>query len=786
MTDDTAETPTGRVFGRRVRRNDDAALLTGRARFVDDITLAETAHAVFVRSPHPHAIIRNVDAAGASGAPGVSAVFLLDDLAPHLAATRLPVSSPDPDQLAVTSPGVLAGSEVTHVGEAIALVVADSRPQAEDAAERVAIEYEVLPSVSDCRDALAPDAPPVHLGLDSNLSVKRLVEFGDCEAAFADAAHVFRERLWQHKGAAHSLECRGVLACYDDQEDRLTVWSSTQVPHRVRGMIAGLLRLDDQQVRVVAPAVGGGFGPKFVMYPEDTAVALAARLLGRPVKWIEDRREYCSATVHERDQFWDLEVAVDAAGKLLGVRGSMIHDQGAFSQVALNLPYNAATNVAGPYRLPSYRFEYSLALTNKITASAVRGAGYPQGNFAMERLLDRIARELGIDRAEIRRRNLIGPDEIPYMSPLKSRDGANIVLDSGNFIANQERLLDLIGYGGFAARQEAARAAGRYIGIGLANYTKGTGRGPFESAVVRIGSSGRVTVATGAAEQGQGIAMSLAQICAEALGVDATDVNVICGDTAGVSMGLGTFASRQAVTAGSSVHLAATELHRKALTVGAHMLEAAEDDLELVDGSVRVRGVPDMAVSLADIVRAVTGTPGHALPGGITPGMESAQNFMTQGLAYCSGAQAAVVEVDPETGDVSILRYVAVQDSGTRINPMIVDGQMQGGIVHGMGNALLERVHHDETGQPLTTSLDQYLLPNATGTPSIELHYDDTACTSNPLGIKGVGEGGTVPVPAVIVSAVEDALSPLGVTLDQCPIDPMRLLELIRAAPGAP
>ena len=395
--------------------------------------------------------------------------------------------------------------------------------------------------------------------------------------------------------------------------------------------------------------------------------------------------------------------------------------------------------------------------------------------------LDR-ARELGLDRAEVRRRNLISPADMPYTSPLKSRDGANIVLDSGDFIAGQDKLLDLIDYEGFPSRQKAALSDGRYLGIGIGNYTKGTGRGPFESAIVRIKPSGQITVATGASEQGQGIIHSLAQICAEALGVNPEAVSVTGGDTSAVSIGMGTFASRQAVTAGTSVHVAATELRNKALKIGAHMLEAAEEDLELVDGMVRVRGVPEMAVPLGKIAHAVAGTPGFALPFGIEPGMEAEHNFMPEGLAYCSGSQAAEVEVDVETGGVTILRYIAVQDSGTRINPMIVDGQMQGGIVHGMGNALFERLHHDENGQPLTTTLDQYLLPTATGVPSIALHYDDTACTKNPLGIKGVGEGGTVPVPGVIISAVENALSPFGIFVDRCPIEPMHLVELILAA----
>ncbi|MBT5049475.1 MAG: xanthine dehydrogenase family protein molybdopterin-binding subunit [Rhodospirillaceae bacterium] len=782
MPESIEETGKGRVFGQRVNRTEDAGLLTGRGRFVDDIHLPETAQAVFARSPHPHALIKSIDGDTARAAPGVLAVHTLDDLKPYLVATRLPISTADPDQPSHSAPGVLAGPEVCHVGEAIAVVIAETRHQAEDAAALIQIDYEILPSVSDCRDALAPDAPPVHLSRENNLSLTRSVDFGDIDAAFSDATHVFQEKLWQHKGAAHSIECRGVLARYEALDDRITVWSSTQVPHRVQGVIAELLGLDDLQVRVIAPAVGGGFGPKFVLYPEDTVIALAARLLGRPVKWIEDRREYFSSTAHERDQFWDMEVAVDDDGRLLGVRGSMIHDQGAFSQVAVNLPYNAATNVSGPYRLPSYRFQWTLALTNKITASAVRGAGYPQGNFAMERLLDRIARELGLDRTDVRRRNLISDAEMPYTSPLTSRDGANIVFDSGNFVGAYEQILQHIDHDGFAVRQAAALEQGRYLGIGTANYTKGTGRGPFESAIVRVGPSGQITVSTGAAEQGQGICMSLAQICAEAFGVTADKVNVVSGDTGAVSIGLGTFASRQAVTAGTSVHLAACELRDKALKIGAHMLEAAEEDLELADGFVRVRGVPDMAVPLGKLAHAVAGTPGNALPGGIEPGMEVARNFIPDGLAYCSGAQAAEVEVDIETGEVVIHRYMAVQDSGRRINPMIVEGQMQGGIVHGMGNALFERLHHDETGQPLTNSLDQYLLPTSSSVPSISLHYDETACSKNPLGIKGVGEGGTVPVPAVIISAVEDALSPFGIAIDRCPIEPMRIVEMIQEA----
>ncbi|MEE2955328.1 MAG: xanthine dehydrogenase family protein molybdopterin-binding subunit [Pseudomonadota bacterium] len=770
----------GDVLGQRIVRTEDQSLLTGRSKFVDDISLKNSVDSYFLRSPHPHARIISIDTAAARKAKGVFGVFKLDDFREYLTATRVPLGMPDPDQPPNSSPCILADEEVCHVGEPVVMVVAENRYEAEDAASLIQIEYELLPSVSDCRKALEPEAPFVHSNNKSNLSLERVVSFGDCDAAFLGASHIFREKLWQHKGSAQSIETRGVLASYDPIEGLLTLWTSTQVPHRVHAMISGMLNLQEKEVRVIAPAVGGGFGPKFVLYPEDVCIGLATKILDRPVKWIEDRREHFSATVHERDQFWDLEVAVDKKGFLLGVRGQLIHDQGAYSLVGTSLPYNAATNVPGPYRLKNYTLNIKLALTNKICASSVRGAGYPQGNFAMERLLDRVARELKIGREEIRRRNLISAKEMPYTSPLKSRDGEAITYDSGDFLADLNRAMEIAKFSEFSIRQKRALRNSRYIGFGLANYVKGTGRGPFESAVIRIGPSGGITVSTGAAEQGQGIKMSLAQICADALGVSPRDIDVVAGDTGSVPIGLGTFASRQAVTAGSSVHIAANEIRQKALTVGAHLLEAAETDLELVDGVVRVKGVPELFVSLGEIAHAVGGTPGFALPGGIKPGLDASSNFMPKGLAYCSGAQAAEVEVDIETGDVTILNYVAVQDSGRLINPLIVDGQVAGGITHGIGNALFERLYHDEIGQPLTTTLAEYLLPTAPHIPSLNINYSETLCNKNPIGVKGIGEGGTVPVPAVIISAVENALAPFGVVIEQTPIDPSKIVDLVQ------
>ena len=774
-----------RYFGERLKRVEDPPLLRGAARFVDDIPMPDVLHAAFIRSPHPHAAINAIDATSARGVDGVHAVYTQAEFTPHLTQDRLPLGFRDkrlPDDVTQC---VLAGDEVCYVGEAVAVVVADSRYIAEDAAALIDIDYEILGSVSDCRAAIAPGAPRARGRDGTNALLEFVQEYGDADMAFARAPHVFKTGLLQHRGGAHPMEGRGALARFDVAEEKLTLWSSTQMSHEVRSSLVVMLALDESRLRVVAPEVGGGFGSKYLMYAEEVVVCLAARLTGRPVKWIEDRREHFLASIQERDQYWDVEIATDDDGVILAVRGEMIHDQGAYTPQGINLPYNASTAVPGPYIVPHYRLKVTVAETNRVPAMPVRGAGYPEGCFTMERLLDRAAIGLGIDRAEIRRRNLVPPEKIPYESPLKTRAGSPVICDSGDFPLCQKMALEKLDYAGFGARRDAARRDGRYLGIGLSNGLKGTGRGPFESGTVRIERSGQVSVFTGALAMGQGLRTALAQITAEQLGMDIGDINVVAGDTAAIALGQGGFASRQSVTAGSSVHISAMEVRAKVLKMAAHLLEAAEEDLELADGEIRVAGAPRLAISIREVAEAASGVPGYSLPGKLEPGMEASNNFTPTALTYSNGVHGVEVEVDIETGAVTILRYVALGDSGRMINPMMVAGQIHGGVVHGIGNGLFEHMRYDDQGQPMTTNLADYLLPTATEVPNIDVIHHVSPSPLNPLGVKGVGECGTIPAAAAIVSAVENALEPFGICIEEAPIMPMRIVELIAEAKAA-
>jgi len=768
-----------KYIGKPLPRSEDDALVRGHARFVDDLQVPGTLEAAFVRSPHAHAAIRGIDTDAARRLPGVHAVFTLADLKPLLTAERLPLQFRTAQLPPDITPFVLAKDEVSFVGEAVAVVVATTRYAAEDAAALVVVDYEPLPAISDCRDALAPGAARAHRGRSSNLLVEFRQSYGNIAEAFARAPHRAALMLKQHRGGAHSIEGRGGLATYDANEDRLTLWSSTQLAHEVRAFLMTLLARDENQVRVVAPEVGGGFGAKFVMYPEEVALAAACLKLKRPIKWIEDRREHFLAAIQERDQYWDLEVAFDDNARLLGVRGRLIHDQGAYTPQGINLPYNASTAVPGPYVLPAYELQVEVVETNKVPSLPVRGAGYPEGTFAMERILDRIARVLGVDRAEVRRRNLVPPEKMPHVTPLKTRSGAPVALDSGDFPACQRSALEAIDYDEFPERQRRARDEGRFLGIGVANGVKGTGRGPFESGIVRIGRSGRISVYTGAMPMGQGIKTALAQICAEQFGVAPDDIRVVAGDTAVIPHGQGGFASRQTVTAGSAVHLAAVEVREKALAVAAHLLEASREDLEMADGRVGIVGVPGSGLSLREIAEAVSGVPGYAMPGAFEPGLESMQNFMPSALTYGMGCHAVEAEVDLDTCAVRIHRYAVVNDSGRVVNPMIVEGQIVGGVAHGIGNALLEWMGYDDAAQPVTTTFADYTLAGALDVPRIDVKLVEFPSPLNPLGVKGVGEAGCVPAAAAIISAVEDALAPFGQRIEEYPLTPARLFALI-------
>jgi len=770
------------MIGSRVERLEDRDLLRGKGRFVDDVVLPNMLHAAFVRSPHGHAAIRGIAKAQAAALPGVHAVLAREDLLPHLRNERLVVGLPSKSYKQDLNRPVLAIDEVVHVGEPVAIVVADDRYVAEDGAALVEIEYDPLPAVADCCAALAPGAPVVHRGAPHNLLAEFRMGYGDADAAFAKAAHVFSESLWQHRGGSHSIECRGAVAAYDAIEDRLTLWSSTQMPHQAMRQLCDMLGRDENRVRVVTPDIGGGFGPKLVFYPEDVATALAAIILGRPVKWIEDRREHFVATTQERDQYWDVEIAVDRDARILGIRGTIVHDHGAYTARGVNLPHNSAETVPLQYDVPAYAMNVRVALTNKVPVTPVRGAGHPQGTFAIERLLDQVAREMKLDRAEVRRRNLIPPEKMPYETRLKARGGRPVLLDSGDYPRCQAEALERAGWSDFPARQQAARKSGRYLGIGMANYCKGTGRGPFESATVRIGPSGRVHVYTGAAAMGQGTKTMLAQVVAEQLGADLANVTVTTGDTAAIALGLGGSNSRQTVMAGSSAHVAAVKVREKTLAIAAQLLEAAAQDLEIVGDHVRVKGVPDMKVGLAMVARAVAGTAGFSLPQGMAPGLEATEHVVIDDMAHANGTAVAEVEVDVETGRVDVLRFVAVHDCGRMVHPTLVDGQIAGGTAHGIGNALYEWMGYDADAQPVTTTFADYLLVTATEMPRVEIAHLESPSPLNPLGVKGVGECGVVPVTAAVASAVEDALSPFGVRIAQTPIFPAQIVKLIEEA----
>ncbi len=769
-------------FGARVTRFEDPALLAGRGRFVDDIELPGALNACFVRSPHGHAKIGAIDVAAAMGMPGVHAVLTANDLPEPMRTDRIPNLMANPAIRIMRTQHSLARDEVCYVGQAVAVVIADSRYEAEDAAAMVAVDYDILPAVEDCREAVKPGAPVAHSDVTDNVAAVLKMDYGDVDAAFAKAAHVFDETFWMHRGGGMCMETRAVAASHDRVSDFLTVWSSTQTPHLGRGILADLLGRDPESIRMVAPDVGGGFGPKAPFYPEEAVVPAAAMMLKRPVKWMEDRREHFLCATQERDQHWTLAIAVDANGKILGVRGTLLHDTGAFMPWGLIMPYIAAVTVPGPYVVPNYRLDMTVAITNKVATTPVRGAGRPQAVFAMERLMDRVARELKIERAELRRRNFVQPEQMPYSVGLIFRDGKPLVYHGGDFPLGQKTAIASSDYENFPARQAKARAQGRYIGIGLANYVEGTGLGPFEGVTIRVLQNGKVAVATGASNQGQGQRTTLTQIVADRIGCRMEDVVMTMADTAAISQGVGAFASRQAVNAGSSAHIAGDIVRSKIVELAARTLGVPAADIDLEDGRAIARGGNKPSLSFGELARLAQGMPGVSFPEGQGAGLEHTAYFTAPQASFCNGSHVVEVEVDPMTGGVTLGRYTIAHDSGIIINPLIVDGQVQGGTAHGIGNALFERMIYDADANPLTTTFQDYLLPSAPEVPGCKIIHVETPNPLNPIGVKGAGEGGTIPAPAAIIAAIEDALSPFGVRFAEMPLTPEKIVAALREA----
>ena len=769
-----------RFFGAPVKRKEDPALITGKGSFVDDIRLPGTLHAAFVRSPHSHARIIGIDATAALALPGVHLVLKYSDL-PEAARKPFSLLVPNPAITQLFMPWALTPEEVCYVGEPVAMVVADTRYIAEDAAALIEVDWDILPAVSDCLDAIAADAPRVHEGTPSNIGARIPFSHGDNDAAFANAAHVFKEHLHTHRGGPFFMECRGLVSTYDRAVDAFTVYISSQSSHRIKRSFLDALDLNDNQLRVISPDVGGGFGPKGALYPEYPCVVVASQMLGRPVKWIEDRRENFVATHQERDAYWDMEIAVDKDAKIMGLRGRMVHDEGAYLPWGLTVPWIAATTVPGPYVIPSFKMEVLVAFTNKISTTPVRGAGRPAGVFVMERLMDRVARELGLDPAEVRRRNFIQPEQMPYKVGIVFRDGRPVTYDSGDYPTCQAEALKAAGYDEFARRQKEARATGRFIGMGMSNAVEATGLGPYEGATVRISTTGKVALFTGATPHGQSHKTILSQIAADQLGVDYEDVTVVTGDTSTIAFGMGTFAARTAVNAGSSAHIAATEVAKKLRQIAADLLSAKPDDIELNDHFAYLRGAPEKRKHFRELAFKAAGMPGVSMAGGLTPGIEHTAYFTPDQSTYSNGSHVAEVEVDVETGEVKIARYIVMHDCGNVINPLVVKGQVEGGVAHGVGNALYEQMIYDSNANPLNVNFGEYLLPGSTDVPRVEMHHMETPSPLNPIGVKGAGEGGTIPAIAAIIAAIENALSPFGVTITEAPITPSRLVALISA-----
>ena len=774
-----------RYFGAPVTRNEDPRLLAGQALFVDDVELPGLLHAAFYRSPYAHARIKRVDVSRALARPGVIAAYTAADLGDYWQPGPLLVPPPPVAGIVFNARTQvpLAKDKVRHAGESIVLVIAESRYIAEDAMQDIDVDFEPLPAVVDLEQALAPGAALVHADVGSNVAAHVIQRKGDYAAAKQQAHLVVRRRFHYDHGASAPIETRGVVAQWDARAGKLTVWDTTQAPVVIRNGLAAMLNLNEKQVRVVAPFIGGGFGPKIMMfYPEEVLVPWAALQLNRPVKWIEDRAEHFYATTNERNQVHDAEIAVSKDGRIIGIHDIFLHDAGAYDPYGLTVPLNSQCTLLGVYHVPHYYSEFTAVFTTKTIVTPYRGAGRQHGVFVMERLLDLAAAALGIDGNEIRRRNFIAPDAFPYNNEIIYQDFAPLIYDSGNYAPILEKALELIGYEKFIAEvQPAARAAGRQLGIGVVCYVEGTGIGPYEGARVQVQASGKVSVATGIGTQGQGHFTSLAQLAADQVGVDVRDVEVVTGDTDQFYWGAGTFASRGAVVAGNAVNEAAKDVRRKILKLAGEIFECAEDDLEIADGAVHVRGVPANSISLGTLAQRANPLRGAVKPG-TEPGLESTNYFGPERGATASGAHAMILEVDPETMLVEVQKYVVVHDCGEVINPLILEAQVVGGVAQGIGNAFYEQLIYDENGQLVNGSFIDYLLPTALDVPSVTVAHQVTPSPLNPLGVKGAGEAGAIPVGALFAQAVENALAGSGLEVLEIPLSPNRLWELVEAA----
>ena len=777
-----------RLVGARVARREDPRLLTGQGSYVDDHRPARMLYAAFLRSPHAHARIRRLDVSAALALPGVAAVLTGEDIARSSKPVRAASKTPN---VKTTSYPPLALGKVRHVGEAVAMVAAESRYVAEDAVERIVVDYEPLPVVRDVESALDPASPVLHDEAETNLLVSREFARGDVDAALAGAAVVVRERFRFHRHTPVCMENRGCLGEYATASGALTLRSSAQCPGLVRDVLADLLDIPEHLIRVIANDVGGGFGAKASLYPEEIATCVMARRLGRPVKWIGDRREDLLATTHAWDEIVDAELGLNQEGAIVGLRAEVTVDVGGYSiypWTAAIEPVQTISFLPGPYRVPTYRGRTRGVATNKAPLGPYRGVGRPPAVFVIEGLMDRAARRLGLDPTEIRLRNFIRDEDFPYKSP------SGIVWDRSSFTESLRRAREALDYKAARDEQARARGAGRWVGIGIASYVELTGIGSAipvspgmpvstgtEAATIRFDPAGKVTAVFGVASHGQGLETTLAQIVADEVGVPIEDVRVVHGDTDASPYGTGTYASRSLVLAGGAAILAGRSVREKMLVIAGHLLEADPADVTLADGRYAVRGMPDRSVTVRQIARAAYGG-AKQLPKGLEPGLEATRFYDPYYGTASNATHAAMIEIDRATLEVKTLRYVVVEDCGRMVNPLIVDGQVHGGVAQGIGAALLEEIVYDDQGQLLSGTLMDYVVPSACEIPTMEVHHVETPSPVALGGFRGMGEGGTIGAPAAIANAVADALAPLQIEIAELPVTPERLFRLIGKA----
>lgn len=762
-------------MGARVHRKEDPRLIRGIATYVDDVRLAGTLTLALVRSPYPHAKITRVDTSAAKEVPGVVAVFTFDDFSgvlTHIVPSAGEGEVPDHEAEGGTPVRLpMATDVVRHVGEAIVAVVAESDYAARDGADAVVIDYETLPAVVDPEAAMADGAPQLYPEYEKNICFNLDHSNGDVNAAFENATVVVRRRLINHRVSAVPMEPRAVLATPDPMMNGLTFWTSTQAPHWNRNDVASAMGFPQSRVRTIAPQVGGGFGVKIGAYPEDYIVSAAAYLLKRPVKWIENRSENFVATHHGRAQIADIEAAADKTGKLLAYRFTVIQDQGSYPKDT-SLSALTLTMAAGCYDIPAIELHTIGVLTNTMDIGAYRGAGRPEAAFYIERTMDLVADAAGLDPVEVRRVNFVSSDKFPYTTATGER------YDTGEYDKALTHALEVAGYADLRKEQAELREQGRYVGIGLASYVEICGFGPWESSTIRVEPSGAVTVFSGIMPQGQGQETTFAQIISDRLGVPFDDISVQFGDTATTPYGNGSMGSRGLAVGGGAVMISVDKIQEKARRIAANVLEVSSDDIEFADGQFRVKGTPHRGMALPAIANVAYNEIGK-LPDDVDPGLETTDFFRPDDETFPFGTHIAVVEIMPNTGEVKLLRYVSIDDCGYVVSPMLVEGQVHGGLAQGIAQALIEEVRYDDNGQLLTGTLMDYAIPKANRFPMFETGHTETQTPLNPLGAKGIGEAATIGSTPAIANAVNDALKAFGADPLEMPFRPEKVWRAI-------